>query len=379
VVSLVLAGHVSDWYGRRRVLVPALALSLVSTAIFLVWQDLPGLFVARIVSGLSVGVVVSTASAYLTELHAAQRPQASARVAQLAATVANVGGLALGPLVAGLLAQYVPHPLTVPYAVFLVALLLAVAAVAVSPETRRRPVPLPHYRPQRLAIPAETRGQFLAALLGALLAFAVFGLFSGLAGTFLRVTLHRTSPALTGATIFLAFGAGILMQTATTRWRIRPTLIAGVALMLGGLAVIVTTAWLSTPSLALFLCGGAIAGAGGGAVFKSTLGIVVTIAPADARAEALAGFFLSGYIGLSAPVIGLGIALQHAGPRAALLVFALVVGAGILAAVPTLLRYDHPIGTGRAAGHGSALLQPRQAVNANRGTTPGTTVPLAGE
>jgi hypothetical protein len=184
-----------------------------------------------------------------------------------------------------------------------------------------------------------------------LLSFTVLGLFAGLAGTFLVATLHRTSPALTGATIFLAFGGGVLMQTATTLWSIRATLIAGVSLMLGGLAAIVTTSWLPAPSLALFLCGGAIAGAGGGAVFKSTLGTVVTISPADARAEALAGFFLSGYLGLSVPVIGLGIALQHASPRATLLVFALVVGAGILAAVPTLLRYDRPK-TGRSARRG---------------------------
>jgi MFS family permease len=219
----------------------------------------------------------------------------------------------------------------------------------------------------------------LAALIGALLAFAVFGLFTGLAGTLLHVTLHRTSPALAGATIFLAFGADVLMQTATTPWPIRQTLIAGVILMLGGLAIIVTAIWVPAPNLALFLCGGAITGAGGGAVFKSTLGFVVTIAPAEARAEALAGFFLSGYLGQSVPVIGLGIALQHASPRAALLVFALVVSTGILAAVPILLRYDHPIGTSPAAGDGSPLPRPRQADNATLGTMSRTTIPLAGE
>src|SRR3712207_1861033 len=42
-LALFLAGHLSDWLGRKRALLPALALSLVSAALFLVWRDLPGL------------------------------------------------------------------------------------------------------------------------------------------------------------------------------------------------------------------------------------------------------------------------------------------------------------------------------------------------
>src|SRR6516165_3127601 len=34
VASLLLAGHVSDWYGRRVVLIPAIAVAAVATAVF---------------------------------------------------------------------------------------------------------------------------------------------------------------------------------------------------------------------------------------------------------------------------------------------------------------------------------------------------------
>jgi hypothetical protein len=61
----------------------------------------------------------------------------------------------------------------------------------------------------------------------------------------------------------------------------------------------------------------------------------------------LAGCFLAGYIGLSVPVLGVGIALQYASPRAALLGFAVVVAGGIVAVTPTLLRGGQP---GRASG-----------------------------
>ena len=42
-LSLFLAGHLSDWYGRRRVLAPALALNVLAGVVFVAWPALPGL------------------------------------------------------------------------------------------------------------------------------------------------------------------------------------------------------------------------------------------------------------------------------------------------------------------------------------------------
>ncbi|WP_210495884.1 MFS transporter [Patulibacter sp. SYSU D01012] len=337
VGSLFLAGHVSDWHGRRRVLLPALATAALSAGVFLAWTDLWALFLGRVLNGIAIGAVTATATAYLAELHARHRPDASAARAQLVATAANLGGIGLGPLVSGALAQGVGAPLDVPYAVALAALLLGAVAVAVSPETRERPVPRPRYRAQRVAVPRAARGRFFAAALGALLAFATLGLFTGLASTILTGTMHRTSPLLAGASIFVAFAAGVAAQLGTGRWGLRRTLGVGMALIAIGLAVLVLAVWLPTPSLTLFLLGGAVAGAGSGALFKGTLGTVVGLATDDGRAEALAGLFLAGYVGLSVPVVGVGLALQGTSTRVALLGFAVLVVGAVLAAAPTLL------------------------------------------
>jgi MFS family permease len=337
VASLFLLGHVSDWHGRRRVLVPAVAVSILSAALFLVWRDVPGLIVARVVNGLSVGVVAATATAYLAELHAAAHPDAGPRRSQLIATAVNIGGLGLGTLISGLLAQWVGHPLTVPYVVFLVVLALSVAVLLAVPETRERPDPLPAYRRQRISVPAAARGRFAAAAVGAVVAFGAQGLFTGLAATFLVGTLHHPSHALAGLTVFLMFWAGVALQFATVTWPVRRTLAAGIGAMLAGLVLTVAAVWLSTPSLALFLAGGALTGAGAGAVFKGAVGTVIEIAPAETRAEALAGLFLAGYVGLSVPVVGAGVALQFVSPRVTLLAFAALVALGILSAAPRLL------------------------------------------
>jgi MFS family permease len=337
IAALLLAGHISDWHGRRRILLPAILTSIVSALIFLLWRDVPGLLVARVVNGLSVGVVAATATAYLAELHTASRPDASPRRAQLTATGVNVGGLGLGTLVSGALAQWFGSPLTVPYLVFLAALLVALAAVLFAPETRERMDPLPAYRVQRIAVPAETRGAFAAAAAGAFLAFGALGLFTGLAATFLVGTLHHTSHLLAGVTVFAMFAAGVTAQTVSASWTARRTLSVGIALMIAGMALVVVAAWLSTPSLGLFIGGGAVMGAGAGAIFKGSVATVIAISPAETRAEALAGLFLAGYVGLSLPVVGAGIALQFVSAKDTLLGFAILEGIAMLAAAPRLL------------------------------------------
>jgi MFS family permease len=352
--ALFLAGHLSDWYGRRRLLFPAAGLTIVSAIVFLTWKGLPGLLLARVLAGVSIGLASSTATAYLAELHARHRPDAPDTRAQLTATTVNMGGLGVGALVAGLLAQWIGDPLTVPYVVFLSAAALALVAVAVSPETREAVKPRPRYRPQRVSVPADARGEFYAAALSTFTVFSAMGLFAGLSGLFLSVALHHPSHALAGATLFAVFSAGVVAQLATRTWGVRRGLGAGMALMLAGLAVTVTAVWLSTPSLALFIIGGAVIGAGGGAIFKGAVGTVIRIARPESRAEALTGLYLAGFVGLSAPIVGAGVALASgASPRVTILGFAIAVSIGIAASAIKLLGGGHgPVPRAAAAKAG---------------------------
>lgn len=343
ILALFFAGHLSDQLGRRRALVPALGLAVVSAIVFLVSRDLVGLLIGRVLSGLAVGVVTATATAYLAELHLGERPGTSPKRAQVLATTANLGGLGLGPIVAGVLAETVGAPLTVSYAVFGVALVVAIVAVALAPETVTRPAKRPPYRPQRVGVPAHARGTFFSAAAGAFVSFAAFGLFTSLAPSFMAGTLGYHSHALAGVPAVTGFGAAIVAQLAAGAWDVRRLVGTGTAALSAGLALLVTALW--APSLALFLAGGVITGAGAGLLFKG--GIVRASALAAAsenRAEVLAGFFLAGYLGLSVPVLGLGVATQFVAPKVALLAFAALLLTGALvsawprrraAAVPT--------------------------------------------
>jgi MFS family permease len=219
-----------------------------------------------------------------------------------------------------------------------VALVVAIVFVVIAPETRQRAVPLPNYRPQRITVPARARGQFFAAMGGAAIAFSALGLFTSLAGVFLEGTLHKTSLALAGATVFAVFAGAVVMQFITQTWSRRMVLLAGMALMIAGLGLVVVAAWLSTPSLTAFLFGGVVAGMGAGGVFKGSLGTVLMIADPEHRAESVAGLLLAGYIGLSVPAIGVGVALREVSTKSTLLGFVIAVIIAAVASAPALLR-----------------------------------------
>ncbi len=336
IASLFLGGHVSDWTGRRRVLVPALAVNVLSAVLFIAFPSVGGLIVARLVSGVSVGLTTGTATAYLAELHLGAGGSPAGRRPQVVATAANLGGIGLGPLAAGLLAQFAPAPLVVPYLVFGGVLVALAVLVGFAPETASRPEPRPAWRPQRVVIPAHARGTFFAATGAAAAAFAVYGVFNSLMPGFLAGTLHETSYAVAGAVAFSAFAAGAVAQlalgTASTAVTLKvsvPALCAGLALFAGGM-------WL--PSLPVFIAGGIVTGAAGGLVFRGSLVAAASTAPPGSRAEVLAGFFLGAYVGLSAPVIALGVATEYVPARDVMLVFVVLAAGAIALGTRAVLR-----------------------------------------
>jgi MFS family permease len=341
IASLFLVGHVSDWLGRRRIALIAVVVSMLSGAAFLAWPSVPGLIIGRVISGISVGMLTATATAYLSELHAAARPGQPPARAEITATAANLGGLGLGPLIAGLLAQYAVAPLRLPYLVGEILMLAGALALMAAPETVQRPHPRPRYRPQRVSVPAAHRSLFYAAGFAAAADFALFGLFTSLAPDFLAGTLHEHSHALAGFTTFAVFGAAALAQIASSRATLHRQLGLGLSALAAGLVLVTLAVWLS--SLAVLLVGGVLAGAGAGAAFKGSISTVISIAPAQARGEALAGLFLAAYIGLAVPVLGLGLATQLLSTRIAVLGFSAVLLAVVAAVARRLRAGRHPL------------------------------------
>ena len=241
--------------GRRGMMLGAVAMMMVAMGVLAAWQDLPGLLIGRLLTGVAVGLAAGPAITYLVELRLRADPNASAVRARTIGTSVNVGALGVR-----------------------------------------------------------------------------------LSGLFLATTFHRPSLALAGASLFLLFSCGVASQLSTARLQASRVLAVGTISMLVGLVVLVVSVRLSTPSLALFLIGGALIGAGSGAVFKGTTGIVLEASPPESRVAMTSALLIALYVGLSVPVIGAGVALSlGASAPNTVLVFAILVGLGVAAAGWALL------------------------------------------
>src|ERR1019366_8481112 len=153
VPGLLLGGPLSDRRGRRAVVLPASVVALPGTCLLAGGQVGFGVLLAgRFVVGLGAGATFTAGTAWLQDLAGGEAAGTGPR----RAAVALSSGFGGGPLLTGVLAQWLPWPMQLPYAVHAAVLLRTFGAVVLAP----RPAPAgaaPHPPPRPPAPPAPRR------------------------------------------------------------------------------------------------------------------------------------------------------------------------------------------------------------------------------
>jgi MFS family permease len=320
--ALLAFGRWSDAIGRRPVLLAGVVFALASAAVFLLADSVPVLLVGRVLSGLSAGVFTGTATAAVIEAAPEQWRSRAAAVT----TVANMGGLGVGPLLAGLLVEYAPAPLHLSFIVHIVLALLAGAAVLIVPETSQRTGSI---GVQRLSVPPEVRAVFAIASLAGFAGFAVTGLFAAVAPSFLSQVIGIDNHAVAGLIAGSIFFASAAAQIAARNLNPQRAVAIGCAILVVGMVILAVALRLS--SLLGLVATALVAGIGQGISFSRGLAAVAERTPADRRAEVSSTYFVVAYVAISLPVVGEGVAAQHWGLRTAGVTFAIAVA--ILSAI----------------------------------------------
>ena len=337
IATLLSVRFIAARLGRRGIMLGAVATMIAGAVVLAAWKALPGLLIGRLITGVAVGLAAGTAITYLIELRVREDPNASVIRARNIGTAVNVGALGIGPLIAGCLAEWARLPLTLPYLLWMALGAIALVGLAAAPETASPVRQAPAGNQARSL--SRSVGLLVPAALATLTAFSANGLFAGLSGLFLATTFGRPSHALAGATLFLVFTAGVASQLATDRLPAARVFVVGSVSMLAGLALLVTSVRLATPSLALFLLSGVLIGGGAGAVFKGTTGLVLGATAPENRLAMTSNLLIALFVGLSIPVIGAGVALDRgASPPNTVLGFAIIVGLGVTGAGALLAR-----------------------------------------
>ncbi|MFC6478406.1 MFS transporter [Pseudomonas asuensis] len=133
ITTLLFAGQLADRYGRKRLLVPGLIGAILATLLFETANSVTLLFLARLLTGIAVGIVVTAGMALVVD-HAGPSKLSSGA---LLASMAIVIGAGLGPLFAGIIVQYKPEPTVMTFTAELVILLSAIIALIVQPANVR--------------------------------------------------------------------------------------------------------------------------------------------------------------------------------------------------------------------------------------------------
>jgi MFS family permease len=332
IAGLLVFGNLSDEIGRKPVLLIGLAFSAASAFLFVFAGSLVPIFAGRIASGLSAGVFTGTATAMLVDL----APGGRRRLASFVAVIVNLGGLGLGTLLAGLLADYCRSPLRLPFIVDLGLLAPALLGLLMTPETVQRTAF--RLRLQRLKVPTEVRGVFIRGAAAGFGSFAVAGVFSSVAPVFLGQILGRTSHALAGTIVFILFSASIVGQLVVSRLSDRRALVSGCVLLVGGVALLALA--LGIESLAALVAAASVVGLGQGLVIGAGLAAINQRAPVEHRGETASSFFVVMYVGLSLPVIGVGVAAHVFSLRTAGIGFSAAVAVLVLAVLASLSRRE---------------------------------------
>lgn len=335
---LLLAGNASDAVGRRPVLLAGLGFAAASAVCFLCATGLGWLYAGRLLSGLSAGLFTGAATAYVMEL----APYGGASRATFVATAANMGGLGCGPLLAGLLAQYAPWPLYLPFTVHLVLVAGSAVVLLRLAETVGERRPLSTVRPQRPALPPQVRAVFGPAAIASFVGFALFGVFTSVSPAFLAQSLGVHNHAVSGLVVALAFFASTAGQLAVGRVGVGRSLPLGCAGLLAGLALLAGA--LRWDLLPLVVLSALVGGVGQGLAFRGALSAVAEASPADRRAAVISTLFVVAYAGISVPVIGVGVLAGPIGLEGAGLVFIACMAVLVSTAAVYLLR--RPVRTG---------------------------------
>jgi MFS family permease len=302
VPTLLLFGRLSDRFGRRPVMVAGLACAAGGLVLFAAAEGTAWLFAARVLQGLAVGMIGGPATAALVEFDDGGSGQRPAMLAGLAQS----GGSGAGPLIAGLLAQWGPDRLRLPYLVMLAATVLALGAILATPEppaaAEREP-----WRIQWPRVPCEIRGAFARVSLSAAVLWASAALYLSIVPSYAGELLSTRNLALLGAVSALALAASCAAQIVSKRRNVDARLAqaGGLGLLTTGLGALIAVAPLH--SIAPLIVAAIAAGIGHGVGVLGTQDELNGIAPSERRAEVTAAYITCIYAGVATAVIATGL------------------------------------------------------------------------
>jgi MFS family permease len=333
VPALLLGGPLSDRWGRRPLMLPAPLLALCGSAILALGAHSTALlFVGRVFSGLSVGLVMAAGSSWIKELSSAPfDPRATSGTGARRAALSVTAGFGLGAGAAAALAQFGPLPAVTPYFVAIAVTIVLGLPMIGAPETRtsgRSRGPLI----DDLKVPAAKHKRFLYVVVPmAPWVFATAATAYAIVPGLLLKQVPGAAIGYSGLLCLVALGSGVAIQALGRRIDdpgSARAVVVGLAVTVPGMALALLA--VATQSLWLSFAAAAVLGAAYGLLMVSGLQEIQRIARPDDLAGLTAVYYSLTYIGFFVPAVMAALSAWFSYP-------AMLAAAAVIAALALLL------------------------------------------
>ena len=333
--ALLTVGSLSDFVGRRPVILGSLVFQSVSMLMLAGASGVGVLLAARVLQGLCTGAALSAIGAGMIDLERVK--------GTIANSVCPMAGTGLGGFIAGFFVEYLPAPTRLIYLTILGLYVLQAMGIFFMAETvTPRPGALASLRPQ-MRVPAPLRAGVLLAAPLLVSSWALMGFYGALGAPIVRLLTGTTSPTLAAAGMSTMACAGAITVLLLRASSGRTMMITGASALPVGTCV--SLLGLARGSALLFFVGTALAGVGFGTAFQGAIRTVVPFAHPHERAGVIAVLFVVAYLALGVPAIFAGIHIAGGSSVATTAneYGAVVIALSLVALVGTLLSRRAPL------------------------------------
>jgi MFS transporter len=303
LTALLTVGGLSDYVGRRPVILAALLLNAVAMIVFSEARDVGQLILARAVQGLCVGTGTTALGAAILDTDRARGP--------LLNSVTPFMGLTAGSLGAAALITFAPDPLHTVYEVLLGLTVLMIALLWVMPETAARKAgALASLRPH-VSVPRQSRSILVRLTPANVAGWALGGLYLSLMPTIVATAMRVVSPWVGGVVVAALMVTAAIVVAAFRDWPSRRLILLGTSTL--SLGVAVSLFGIQQQQVVALFAGTVIAGAGFGSTFSGIFRALLPTAAPDQRAGLLSAFYVQSYLAFSLPAVAAGLAVPLIG------------------------------------------------------------------
>lgn len=319
LATLLFLGRMSNSLGFLRTLQIGIGFVIIGLIFSVYANHVLWLGIGRFIIGIASGLITTSAMIGLLitipKQYQSHAPQFSSIIIAI--------GFGLGPLIGGLIAQFLQYPLITPYIPIIlgaVICLIGLCYLKTPPFEKQAFSVQPRLEFPQLAY----KKLFLVTGFTAFSAFGIFSLFASLSPSFIQNLIPWHGPLVSGTAIASILFISAFSQFLARSMMPKKNIQRGLMVLLASLIVLALC--IAFEWGFLFFISDVLVGIGHGLCLLGAFGMIHHITHLQNRAAVVSTYLFIAYLGTIVPIVSVGYLADQFGLNFAILIFCLTIG-----------------------------------------------------